>query len=127
MPDLFSSVLIVDDHQSMRRTIADIMRMLGYTNLHFAEDGLNALDKLADTPSIDLILLDWNMPKMTGIEFLQKIRTEHKYKKLPVLMITAEAEQSQVIQAVQAGATNYIVKPFTPATLQRKLKETIRG
>ncbi|WP_320007268.1 response regulator [Maridesulfovibrio sp.] len=118
-----ANILIVDDHPSMRRTIADIMRMLGYFNIHYAEDGFMALEKLQENKATDLILLDWNMPKMTGLSFLRRIRSAQEYEKLPVIMITAEAEQQQVIEAVSAGVTSYIVKPFTPITLQRKINE----
>ncbi|WP_415718863.1 response regulator [Maridesulfovibrio sp.] len=118
-----ANILIVDDHPSMRRTIADIMRMLGYFNIHYAEDGFMALEKLQENKATELILLDWNMPKMTGLSFLRRIRSAQEYEKLPVIMITAEAEQQQVIEAVSAGVTSYIVKPFTPITLQRKINE----
>ena len=118
-----ANILIVDDHPAMRRTIADIMRMLGYVNMSYAEDGLMALDRLQENTVTDLILLDWNMPRMTGLSFLRRIRSIPEYEKLPVIMITAEAEQQQVVEAVSAGVTTYIVKPFTPITLQRKINE----
>lgn len=121
--DISVPVLIVDDHQSMRRTIADIMRKLGYSNLAYAEDGQMAWEKLQEEP-FELILLDWSMPRMTGLELLKRIRTsETDFADIPILMITAEAEQHQVVEAIEAGVTNYIVKPFTPNTLERKLKE----
>ncbi|NDV26785.1 response regulator [Desulfovibrio sp. JC010] len=118
-----ATILIVDDHQAMRRTVADIMRMLGYFNLHYAEDGLMALDKLKENAATELVLLDWNMSRMSGLEFLREIRSIPKYEKLPVIMVTAEAEQELVVEAVSAGVTNYIVKPFTPITLEKKLRE----
>ena len=118
-----AQVLIVDDHQAMRRTISDIMRLFGYQNLLYAEDGIMALKMLANNPEVRLVMLDWNMPRMTGYECLQKIRAEKTVEELPVLMVTAEAERNQIIAAVQAGANNYVVKPFPPDTLARKLKE----
>ncbi|WP_319776963.1 response regulator [Maridesulfovibrio sp.] len=122
-----ASVLIVDDHQSMRRTVADIMRMLGYFNIKYAEDGLMALEQLKEHSSTKLVLLDWNMPRMSGLDCLREIRNSPELEKIPVIMVTAEAEQDLVVEAVAAGATNYIVKPFTPATLERKLKEVFPG
>ncbi|NDV23286.1 response regulator [Desulfovibrio sp. JC022] len=122
-----ASILIVDDHQAMRRTVADIMRMLGYFNIHYAEDGLMALEQLEEHPSTSLVLLDWNMPRMSGLDFLRKIRTTSEYENLAVIMVTAEAEQELVMEAVAAGVTNYIVKPFTPMTLEKKLKEVFPG
>ncbi|WP_319762513.1 response regulator [Maridesulfovibrio sp.] len=122
-----ASILIVDDHQSMRRTVADIMRMLGYFNIHYAEDGIMALAQLQEHSSTELVLLDWNMPRMSGIDCLREIRSSPKFEKLPVIMVTAEAEQELVVEAVSAGVTNYIVKPFTPATLEKKIKEIFPG
>jgi len=118
-------VLIVDDQQPMRRTIADIMRSLGFSKLAYAEDGLMAWDKL-NQEEFGVVLLDWSMPRMTGIELLKKIRqSEEKFATIPVLMITAEADQAHVVEAIQSGVTNYIVKPFTPATLDKKLREIL--
>jgi two-component system chemotaxis response regulator CheY len=118
-------VLIVDDQQPMRRTIADIMRSLGFSKLAYAEDGLMAWEKL-NREDFGLVLLDWSMPRMSGIELLKKIRkSEEKFADIPVLMITAEADQAHVVEAIQSGVTNYIVKPFTPATLDKKLREIL--
>ncbi len=116
-------ILIVDDHQPIRRTIADIMRSFGFRNFIYAEDGIMALKRLKEEPKTKLVLLDWNMPRMSGLELLIKMRESEEFKKTPVLMITAEAEKEQVLEAVNHGVNNYIVKPFTPITLQRKLKE----
>ncbi len=119
-------VLIVDDHQAMRRTIADIMRRIGYINISYAEDGLMAWDKLQKS-EFELVLLDWNMPRMTGFELLKKIRgSDEDFVDIPVLMVTAEAEEEQVLAAIQHGVSNYIVKPFTPTTLERKLQEIFK-
>ncbi len=124
--DMSIPVLIVDDHQAMRRTIADIMRRLGFVNLSYAEDGQMAWDKLQKNV-FELILLDWNMPRVTGIELLKQVRSsEEDFSDIPILMVTAEAEREQVVEAIQSGATNYIVKPFTPATLERKLQEIFK-
>ncbi len=116
-------ILIVDDQQTMRRTIADILRLFGYTMIIYAEDGIMALERLEQNPSVGLVLLDWSMPRMTGIEVLKKIRKMPEFSDLAVLMITAEGDQEHVIEAIQHGVTDYIVKPFTPITLERKMKE----
>lgn len=120
--DTSINVLIVDDYQSMRRTIADIMRHLGFRNLFYAEDGKQALRRLDETP-IGLMVLDWDMPIMTGIEVLRQIRSSEKWKELPVIMVTAVASRENVMEAIDSGVTNYIVKPFTPQTLEKKLKQ----
>lgn len=114
-------ILVVDDHQAMRRTIASILRSQGFTNLHFAENGEMAW-RVLQKMNFSIVLLDWNMPRMTGIELLKKIRRDTEFSELPVLMVTAEAEKEQVIDAVLSGATDYIVKPFTPAVLESKVK-----
>ena len=120
--DTSINILIVDDYQSMRRTIADILRHLGFRNLFYAEDGKQALRRLDETP-IGLMILDWDMPVMTGIEVLRQMRGSEKWKELPVIMVTAVAARENVMEAIDSGVTNYIVKPFTPQTLEKKLKQ----
>lgn len=118
-------VLIVDDYPTMRHTIADVMRKFGFDDISFAEDGLMAWEMIQNH-HYDLLLLDWSMPRMTGLELLQLIRTsDREFAKVPVLAITAEAEQRHIVEAVRHGVTDYIVKPFTPATLERKLKRIL--
>jgi two-component system, chemotaxis family, chemotaxis protein CheY len=117
------SILVVDDHQVMRKTIAYILRQVGFNNLHFAEDGETAWQFITKGP-VDLLLLDWNMPRMSGLELLERIRRSEEYNKLPVLMITAEATDDQVLTAINAGVTDYVVKPFTPETLLKKLRDS---
>lgn len=120
--DLSIPVLIVDDHMAMRGTIGHIMRRFGFSNIAFAEDGIMAWEMMQDA-SFGLILLDWNMPRMSGIELLKKIRgSGEAFSGVPVLAVTAEAEQMIVEEAIQNGVSNYIVKPFTPATLERKIR-----
>lgn len=114
-------ILIVDDHQTMRKSIAFILRDLGFNNLFYAEDGEMAWELMQDE-QIGLLLLDWNMPRMTGIELLQKIRNSEEYSNLPVLMVTAEAHENLVLEAIYRGVTGYIVKPFTAYTLENKIK-----
>ena len=114
--------LVVDDFSTMRRIVRNLLKELGFVNVQEAEDGVEALAKLrADT--FDFVVSDWNMPNMTGIELLKEIRADAKLKHLPVLMVTAEAKKENIIQAAQAGASGYVVKPFTAATLDEKLKK----
>ncbi len=116
------NVLVVDDYQSIRRTIADILRHLGFRNVLFAEDGKQALRRLEETP-IGLMILDWDMPIMTGIEVLRHIRGGEQWKDLPVIMVTAVASRESVMEAIDSGVTNYVVKPFTPIVLEKKIKQ----
>ncbi|WP_031483254.1 response regulator [Maridesulfovibrio frigidus] len=114
--------LIVDDNQGVRKITSDILRAVGFQNVIQAENGKLGWNKIVkDSP--DFVILDWDMPVMNGIELLNKIRSSEDYQELPVLMLTAHAESIDVILAVQAGATNYIVKPFAPNTLYKKLHQ----
>lgn len=112
--------LVVDDFSTMRRIVRNLLKELGFTNVDEAEDGAVAWQKIQGT-AFDFIITDWNMPNMDGLMLLQTIRGNANYKTLPVLMITAEAKKENIIAAAQAGATGYIVKPFTAATLNEKL------
>jgi two-component system chemotaxis response regulator CheY len=114
--------LVVDDFSTMRRIVRNLLKELGFTNVQEAEDGVDALSKLR-ADSFDFVVSDWNMPNMTGLELLQKIRADDSLKHLPVLMVTAEAKKENIIAAAQAGASGYVVKPFTAATLDEKLKK----
>ncbi|MFM2407328.1 MAG: hypothetical protein RL358_70 [Pseudomonadota bacterium] len=114
--------LVVDDFSTMRRIVRNLLKELGFVNVQEAEDGVDALAKLRAT-EFDFVVSDWNMPNMTGIELLQHIRADAKLKHLPVLMVTAEAKKENIIAAAQAGASGYVVKPFTAATLDEKLKK----
>ena len=117
-------ILVVDDFQTMRRIIINLLRQLGFTNVVEAADGQLALERVKDD-NIDLVVSDWNMPNMTGLEFLQELRASEEYKALPFIMVTAEGKKENVIVAVQAGVNNYIVKPFNAATLKEKLVKVI--
>ena len=117
-------ILVVDDFQTMRRIIINLLRQLGFTNVVEAQDGRIALEKVKDD-KIDLVISDWNMPNMTGLEFLKEVRASEQYKDLPFIMVTAEGKKENVIAAVQAGVNNYIVKPFNAATLKEKLSKVI--
>ena len=112
--------LVVDDFSTMRRIVRNLLKELGFTNVEEAEDGNIALQKLRGG-GFDFIVSDWNMPNMTGIELLKEVRQDPSLKHLPLLMVTAEAKKENIIEAAQAGASGYIVKPFTAATLDEKL------
>lgn len=120
MSDPKMKFLVVDDFSTMRRIVRNLLKELGYTNVDEAEDGVVAMQKLS-AGGIDFVVTDWNMPNMTGIELLRAIRASAPIAHLPVLMITAEAKKENIIEAAQAGASGYIVKPFTAATLAEKM------
>lgn len=123
--DTSIKILIIDDFATMRRIMKNILKQLGFKNLVEADDGTTALNIL-ESQKIDLIISDWNMPKMTGIELLKKLRASTEYKKTPFLMVTAEAQKQNVIEAVQAGVSNYVVKPFTAEAISDKLKKILK-
>ncbi len=113
-------ILVVDDFSTMRRIIKNILRQLGFNNVVEADDGTTAWDVL-NKDRIEFIISDWNMPQMTGIELLRKVRSSEEFGDLPFLMVTAEAQQENIIEAVQAKVSNYIVKPFTPEVMKQKI------
>jgi two-component system chemotaxis response regulator CheY len=117
--------LVVDDFSTMRRILRNLLKELGFMNVQEAEDGVDALAKLR-TETFDFVVSDWNMPNMNGIELLQAIRADDRLKHLPVLMVTAEAKRDNIIMAAKAGASGYVVKPFTAATLDEKLMKIFR-
>ncbi len=114
--------LVVDDFSTMRRIIRNLLKELGYSNVDEAEDGLIAFNKLKQG-LYDFVVCDWNMPNMDGLTLLQTIRADPNLSHLPVLMVTAEAQKENIIAVAQAGASGYVVKPFTGATLDEKLKK----
>jgi two-component system chemotaxis response regulator CheY len=120
MPDPKMKFLVVDDFSTMRRIVRNLLKELGFVNVDEAEDGVVALQKL-NSMAFDFVVTDWNMPNMDGLTLLQTIRATPALKHLPVLMITAEAKRENIIAAAQSGASGYIVKPFTAATLNEKL------
>lgn len=114
-------ILLVDDSTTMRRIQKNTLAKLGFENVVEAEDGADALKKLAADGPFELILMDWNMPNMTGIEALKKIKADPATKATPVIMVTSESEKTRIVEAIQAGAANYVVKPFQPETLMEKI------
>lgn len=123
--DTSIKILIIDDFATMRRILKNILKQLGFKNLVEADDGTTALNVL-ESQKIDLIISDWNMPKMTGLELLKKVRASTEYEKIPFLMVTAEAQKQNVIEAVQAGVSNYVVKPFTAEAISDKLEKILK-
>jgi len=117
-------ILIVDDFATMRKVIRNLLKQIGYENIVEGDDGVNAL-KILRSQKIDLIVSDWNMPNMTGLELLKTVRADEELKATPFLMVTAEALQDNVIAAVKAGVSNYIVKPFTAEVLNEKIQKIL--
>jgi two-component system chemotaxis response regulator CheY len=115
-------ILLVDDSKTMRNIQKGILTQMGYTEIEEACDGLDALSKVGGFKP-DLMLVDWNMPNMDGLTFVKEYRA--KGPKIPILMVTTEAEKSRVIEAIKAGVNNYVVKPFTPDVLQQRIQETL--
>lgn len=113
-------VLVVDDFSTMRRIVKNILRQLGMNNVVEADDGTTAWEVL-NKDKIDFVVSDWNMPHMTGIELLRKVRASEEFADMPFLMVTAEAQQENIIEAVQAKVSNYIVKPFTAEVMKQKI------
>lgn len=115
-------ILVVDDFSTMRRIVKNLLRDLGFSNTHEADDGNTAWPML-QSGDFDFVVTDWNMPGMSGIELLKKIRSDDRLKTTPVLMVTAEAKRDQIVAAAQAGVNGYVVKPFTAAALKEKIEK----
>lgn len=124
MADVNMKFLVVDDFSTMRRIMRNLLKELGYVNVEEADDGTNALARLKGE-AFDFVVSDWNMPNMTGIDLLKAIREDAALKHIPVLMVTAEAKKEHIIEAARAGASGYVVKPFTAATLNEKLAKIL--
>jgi two-component system chemotaxis response regulator CheY len=118
--NLNMKILIVDDFATMRRIVRNVLKQIGFTNMLEADNGKAAL-KVLKKENIDLILCDWNMPEMPGIDLLKTLKSEDELKDIPFVMVTAEAQKDNIIEAVKAGVNSYIVKPFTAETVSEKL------
>lgn len=118
--DLKMSVLVVDDFSTMRRIITNVLKQIGFEKIFEAEDGTKALE-LMQHEKIDFVVTDWNMPQMSGLDLLKAIRADPERKDTPVLMVTAESLQENIVAAAQAGVNNYIIKPFDATTLSEKI------
>lgn len=113
-------IITVDDSSTMRRIIKNTLQKLGFANVIEAGNGIEALDAMAST-KVDMIITDWNMPEMDGLTYVKTVRTKAEYKETPILMVTTEAAKEDILTALKSGVNNYVVKPFTPDTLQEKV------
>ena len=123
--DLNMKTIVIDDMMTMRKIIQKMLAQIGFTNVVEADDGATAWPMIEEAAAkgepFDFIVSDWNMPQMSGLDLLKKIRATEGISKTPFLMITAEAEQSNVVKVVQAGVSNFVVKPFKPEVLKEKI------
>jgi two-component system chemotaxis response regulator CheY len=119
-------ILIVDDFATMRKVIRNLLKQGGFENVAEAEDGMAALKVLKSQP-VDFVISDWNMPNMSGLELLKAVRADEELKEMPFLMVTAEALKDNVVAAVKAGVSNYIVKPFTAEVLNEKIEKIVKS
>ncbi len=118
-------LLVVDDSSTMRRIIKNTLGKLGYKDILEGEDGVQGWAQLDANPDVDMLITDWNMPEMNGLELVKKTRADARFTELPIIMVTTEGGKTEVITALKAGVNNYIVKPFTPAVLKEKLAAVI--
>lgn len=124
MFDLNTRVLVVDDMMTMRKLVQKALKDMGFTNFLEAADGAKAWEAFSTaSPPIGLIISDWNMPNCSGLDFLKRVRSDSRFNKTPFFLVTAESEMSQVVDALKAGVSGYIVKPFDMNTLKAKLEE----
>ena len=120
---LSTRILVVDDMMTMRKMVIKACKELGFTDFTEAADGALAWEALNGAkPGFGLIISDWNMPNCTGLDFLKRVRSDSRFKDLPFLLVTAEAEQHQIVEAIKAGVSNYVVKPFTADSLKGKIE-----
>jgi len=117
-------ILVVDDAETMRRIIVNLLRQIGFLNMVEAEDGDSAWERL-NAEKIDLVISDWTMPETSGLDLLRKVRGSDAHKLIPFIMVTAEGRRENVVAAMQAGVSNYIVKPFNAVTLKEKMVKVI--
>jgi len=114
-------LLVVDDSSTMRRIIKNTLARLGHKDILEGADGVEGWAAIDANPDVDMLITDWNMPEMNGLELVIKVRADARFKDLPIIMVTTEGGKAEVITALKAGVNNYIVKPFTPAVLKEKL------
>ena len=117
-------ILVVDDSSTMRRIIINTLNKIGYSDYAEAANGREGVEKRAAVP-IDMIITDWNMPEMSGVDFIRAVRANDQTKHLPVIMVTTNAAQEDIVQALDAGVNNYVVKPFTPDTIKERIQAAI--
>lgn len=114
-------LLVVDDSSTMRRIIKNTLQRLGHKDILEGGDGVEGWNALNSNPDVDMLITDWNMPEMNGLELVKKVRADARFTDLPIIMVTTEGGKAEVITALKAGVNNYIVKPFTPQVLKEKL------
>jgi two-component system, chemotaxis family, chemotaxis protein CheY len=119
-------ILVVDDFATMRRIVKNILKQLSFMNITEADDGSTALEVLRQE-KIDLVVSDWNMPKLDGIGLLKAMKSDEALKVIPFLLVTAEAQPDSIVEAIKNGASNYIIKPFTAETLSQKINQIFQG
>lgn len=119
-------ILVVDDSSTMRRIIINTLNKLGHTEVREAGNGREGLDQLAAAP-VDIVITDWNMPEMSGVEFARAVRSNDATKAVPILMVTTNAAEGDIVEALKAGVNNYVVKPFTPATIKDKIEAVLKA
>lgn len=118
-------LLVVDDSSTMRRIIKNTLARLNYKDIVEGEHGAEAWEYLDKNADIDMLITDWNMPEMNGLELVKKVRADERFQDMPIIMVTTEGGKTEVITALKAGVNNYIVKPFTPQVLKEKLGAVI--
>ncbi|NUM88430.1 MAG: response regulator [Bdellovibrionales bacterium] len=120
-------ILVVDDMMTMRKLISKALKDMGFKDITEAPDGVVAWETVsAAAPPIGLIISDWNMPNCSGLDFLKRVRADSRYSKTPFVLVTAESEAKQVAEALKAGVSHYVVKPFTPDNLKARIEETYK-
>ncbi len=119
-----AKVLVVDDSSTIRRIVKNTLERIGYPDVVEAENGIDALTKLKEG-DIELVMTDWNMPEMDGITLVKSIRASDKFGAVPIIMVTTEAEKNEVMEAMQLGVNDYVVKPFTPDILKEKIQKVM--
>ena len=117
--------LVVDDSATMRRIVVNSLGRIGFNDCVEAADGLEALDSF--DPSVDFVITDWNMPNMSGLDFVKALRGRDEGRSVPILMVTTRSVREDIVQAAQAGVSNYIVKPFTPQVLKEKIDHVLES
>jgi len=123
MFDLKTRILVVDDMMTMRKLVSKACNAIGFQDITEAPDGAQAWEKITNAaPSFGLVISDWNMPNCTGIDLLRRVRSDSRFGKTPFILVTAESEQTQIVEAIKAGVSQYLVKPFTPDSLKEKIE-----
>jgi two-component system chemotaxis response regulator CheY len=124
MFDPKTKVLVVDDMLTMRKVVGKSLKEMGFTDITEAKDGADAWSKVNGAPEpFGLIVSDWNMPNSSGLDLLKRVRSDSRYSKLPFLLVTAESDKAQIVEALKAGVSNYVIKPFTTDILRQKIEE----